>query len=377
MRDYLRDRGLLGTSILWFELDRDGDGGPLPAERWREYCLSSVTTHDLPPTAGYLAGEHVRLRDELGLLTRPVDEELADDRAEQAAWVAELRRVGLLGEKPGVDETVLALYRVPGPHPVAAARPVAGRCGRRDAHPEPAGHHRRIPELAGPAGRPRRASAAARGGVRRPPRGRALPRPAGSGEPPGVTLRRVFTGFTIVTAAICSQRTDVRERSREEAHRRWAPAAVAASTIGLLSAGLASSDPVNPNQLNVIGEPYYKAVKILHGMGMSTTFGGSVGSDLPQAQCMVTSQKMLGSGRMQMNLDCTEEAAQEMAESGSMSSGGAPWRGRREHVEARTGPDRPRIERRRPHIACARTARRLSLGQARRFSSVSVMVRPT
>ena len=70
VRDYLRERGLFGTSILWFELDRDGGGGPLPAERWREYCLSSVTTHDLPPTAGYLAGEHVRLREELGLLTR-------------------------------------------------------------------------------------------------------------------------------------------------------------------------------------------------------------------------------------------------------------------------------------------------------------------
>ncbi len=117
VRDYLARRGLLGTSILWFELDRDGDGGPLQAQRWREYCLSSVTTHDLPPTAGYLAGEHVRLRDELGLLTRPVEEELADDRAEQAAWVAELRRVGLLGEKPGVDETVLALYRYLGRTP--------------------------------------------------------------------------------------------------------------------------------------------------------------------------------------------------------------------------------------------------------------------
>ena len=63
VRDYLRERGLLGTSILWFELDRDGDGGPLQAHRWREYCLSAVTTHDLPPTAGYLAGEHVRLRE--------------------------------------------------------------------------------------------------------------------------------------------------------------------------------------------------------------------------------------------------------------------------------------------------------------------------
>ncbi len=117
VRDYLSDRGLLGTSILWFELDRDGNGGPLQAQRWREYCLSSVTTHDLPPTAGYLAGEHVRLRQQLGLLTRPVDEELADDRAEQAAWLDELRRVGLLGEDPGVDDIVVALYRYLGRTP--------------------------------------------------------------------------------------------------------------------------------------------------------------------------------------------------------------------------------------------------------------------
>ena len=96
VRDYLRERGLFGTSILWFEADRDGGGGPLPAEKWREYCLSSVTTHDLPPTPGYLAGEHVRLREKLGLLTRPADEELAGDQAQQAAWLAELRRVGLL-----------------------------------------------------------------------------------------------------------------------------------------------------------------------------------------------------------------------------------------------------------------------------------------
>ncbi|KWX56618.1 4-alpha-glucanotransferase [Mycobacterium sp. NAZ190054] len=118
VRDYLRDRGLFGTSILWFESDRDGDGGPLPAERWRQYCLSAVTTHDLPPTAGYLAGEHVRLRDELGLLTRPAEEELAGDREHQQAWMAELRRVGLLGEESDdVDEVVLALHRYLGRTP--------------------------------------------------------------------------------------------------------------------------------------------------------------------------------------------------------------------------------------------------------------------
>jgi 4-alpha-glucanotransferase len=110
VRDYLAERGLLGTSILWFELDRDGGGGPLPPRRWREYCLSSVTTHDLPPTAGYLAGEHVRIRQELGLLTRPAAEELADDRAEQQAWLTELRAMGLLGDDPSVQEIVSALY---------------------------------------------------------------------------------------------------------------------------------------------------------------------------------------------------------------------------------------------------------------------------
>ena len=120
VRDYLRERRLFGTSILWFEADRDGPdsiGGPLPAEKWREYCLSSVTTHDLPPTAGYLAGKHVRLREKLGLLTRPADEELASDQAQQAAWLAELRRVGLLGDDPTVDQVVLALYRYLGRTP--------------------------------------------------------------------------------------------------------------------------------------------------------------------------------------------------------------------------------------------------------------------
>lgn len=118
VRHHLRDRGVFGTSILWFEWDRDGAGGPLPAERWREYCLSSVTTHDLPPTAGYLAGEHVRLRDELGLLTRPAGEELAADRAQQAAWLAELRRVGLLeAGDDDVAHVIEALHRYLGRTP--------------------------------------------------------------------------------------------------------------------------------------------------------------------------------------------------------------------------------------------------------------------
>ena len=111
VRDYLRERGILGTSILWFEFDWDGDGAPLAPEKWREYCLASVTTHDLPPTAGYLAGDHVRLRDQLGILTRSLDEELAADEAERQAWLDDLRSSGRCSRRRGEEETVAALHR--------------------------------------------------------------------------------------------------------------------------------------------------------------------------------------------------------------------------------------------------------------------------
>ncbi|MEO5711222.1 MAG: 4-alpha-glucanotransferase [Nocardioidaceae bacterium] len=108
-RDYLEARGILGTSILWFE--RDDEGDPLAAERWRELCLASVTTHDLPPSAGYLAGDHVRLRDRLGLLERTVEEELAADDEERESWLAEVRRRGLLPDGADTETTVEALHR--------------------------------------------------------------------------------------------------------------------------------------------------------------------------------------------------------------------------------------------------------------------------
>lgn len=110
-RSYLRERGILGTSILWFEFDYSGDGRPLRPEFWREYCLASVTTHDLPPTAGYLAGDHIRLRHRLGLLTRPLDEELAVDATAREAWLAELRRRGALPADADEEQTVAALHR--------------------------------------------------------------------------------------------------------------------------------------------------------------------------------------------------------------------------------------------------------------------------
>jgi 4-alpha-glucanotransferase len=110
VRQHLAERGILGTSILWFE--RDEAGAPLPPEQWRELCLAAVTTHDLPPTAGYLAGEHVRIRAELGLLTRPVEEERRIDLADRDSWIALLRSRGLLSGAADEQEVIEALHRL-------------------------------------------------------------------------------------------------------------------------------------------------------------------------------------------------------------------------------------------------------------------------
>ncbi|MFF0157655.1 4-alpha-glucanotransferase [Streptomyces sp. NPDC005263] len=123
VREALRERGVLGTSVLWFERDWEGDGRPLPPDGWRADCLATATTHDLPPTASRLTGEHVELRDSLGLLTRPLEEERAEASADIADWLAELTRLGLLqattgGTDPSSEEAEIeAVHRFLGRTP--------------------------------------------------------------------------------------------------------------------------------------------------------------------------------------------------------------------------------------------------------------------
>ncbi|CAM5792623.1 4-alpha-glucanotransferase [Cellulomonas persica] len=109
VRDYLSERGILGTSVLWFE--SGDDGNPLPPEHYRRLVLATVTTHDLPPSAGYLAGEHVAIRERLGLLTDPVAVVRAQADAERDRMLAALRSRGLLGADPSEREVVEALHR--------------------------------------------------------------------------------------------------------------------------------------------------------------------------------------------------------------------------------------------------------------------------
>ncbi|GAA1148609.1 MULTISPECIES: 4-alpha-glucanotransferase [Streptomyces violaceusniger group] len=116
VREELERRGVLGTSVMWFERNYDGAGAgaarPLAPEEWRADCLATVTTHDLPSTAARLTGDHVELRHRLGLLSRPLAEERAADAVEVAEWLGLLGRLGLLPEGPGDEEAaVKAVHR--------------------------------------------------------------------------------------------------------------------------------------------------------------------------------------------------------------------------------------------------------------------------
>ena len=89
---------------------------------------------------------------------------------------------------------------------------------------------------------------------------------------------------------------------------------VAAGSFALFAAGTATSEPTAAS-LNVVGEPYVRALSILKSQGVKATFGGSFGSALPQAECLVDSQKINSSGRMILMLDCSAEAAEQARDS--------------------------------------------------------------
>src|SRR5699024_9102494 len=79
--------------------------------KYRRLVLNSVTTHDLPPTAGYLAEEHVDLRESLGILTEPAEQVRAHARQERAQMDHALIAHGLLPDYPTERERVETLHR--------------------------------------------------------------------------------------------------------------------------------------------------------------------------------------------------------------------------------------------------------------------------
>ncbi len=104
--------GVLGSTVAWFE--RDAHGDPLAPRRWREPAMASVTTHDLPTVAGYLTGEHVRVRADRGLLRQSREAELAAWRRERDALIALLRGEGLLAADLATLDLAASAASAPG-----------------------------------------------------------------------------------------------------------------------------------------------------------------------------------------------------------------------------------------------------------------------
>ncbi|HSP38991.1 MAG TPA: 4-alpha-glucanotransferase [Frankiaceae bacterium] len=115
VRTTLTEYGVFGSAVLWFEKDPD-DEVPLPPEQWRELAMATVTTHDLPTVAGWWQAEPVRVRAELGLLSRGKDEELAAAAEERTALLRAAVDAGALtpsaAGEPDEETVALALHEM-------------------------------------------------------------------------------------------------------------------------------------------------------------------------------------------------------------------------------------------------------------------------
>ncbi|MGB3351776.1 MAG: 4-alpha-glucanotransferase [Mycobacterium sp.] len=109
----LSDNGMLGCAVSWFTRDQSAPEEPLlSSANWPARAAASLSTHDLPTAAGFLRGEHVTARADLGLLDDVAAERANADR-ERNEWVALLRTEGLLDTASEPDESaiIVAMHR--------------------------------------------------------------------------------------------------------------------------------------------------------------------------------------------------------------------------------------------------------------------------
>lgn len=103
-RATLRNAGILGTRVLWFERN---DQGFIPPAKWPGAAMATSSTHDLPTIAGWWTGRDIEWRIRLALLgEHETPEGLAVARADdrRALWRA-LREAGVAeGDAPPHDD---------------------------------------------------------------------------------------------------------------------------------------------------------------------------------------------------------------------------------------------------------------------------------
>jgi 4-alpha-glucanotransferase len=109
VRRYLAEQHVLGTEMAWFA--REPDGSPLRPQHWRRNCMATVGTHDVPTVSGFVSGDHVTVRAQLGIIEDPEAERKASELI-LSAWrdVLAAERLLLPGGLPTADQFTVALY---------------------------------------------------------------------------------------------------------------------------------------------------------------------------------------------------------------------------------------------------------------------------
>jgi 4-alpha-glucanotransferase len=109
-RERMAANNILAYRILLFE--RETDGTFLPPEAYPACALAATGTHDLPPLTGWLIGDDIDLRRDLGLLDAAgVAAERVSRELDIAQLCAALAGGGDLGAERDPESVVLAAYR--------------------------------------------------------------------------------------------------------------------------------------------------------------------------------------------------------------------------------------------------------------------------
>jgi 4-alpha-glucanotransferase len=107
----LERMNMLGSAVLWFTRDDDDpEGGYLPAAKYPRNALATISTHDLPTAAGFLAGEQVKVRAELGQLAGSVEDERRNAAKDRGQLLSALRAAGLITATSTDAEIIVAMH---------------------------------------------------------------------------------------------------------------------------------------------------------------------------------------------------------------------------------------------------------------------------
>lgn len=100
-QDRLREAGISGMRVLWFEQDRAQNFTP-PAH-WTQRAAAMTSTHDLPTLAGWWQGRDLEWREDLGHLRDPATARGERAREKARIWQALQQSGAAQGEPPPAE----------------------------------------------------------------------------------------------------------------------------------------------------------------------------------------------------------------------------------------------------------------------------------